>query len=93
MPNAIVLGTFDGVHSGHRAVINAAKGYNCIAVTFSLPPKSYKDGSPRLLMTFDDKKEQLKNCGANEIFVMDFEAVKEANVQMEGAIEPCGDII
>ena len=71
MPNAVVLGTFDGVHLGHRAVINAAKGYNCIAVTFSLPPKSYKSETPCLLMTLDDKIQRLKDCGAKEICVMD----------------------
>lgn len=77
MPNGIVLGTFDGVHSGHRAVIDAAKGYNCIAVTFSLPPKGYKSGIPQMIMPLTDKKEQLKKCGANEIYVMEFDAVKD----------------
>lgn len=79
MTNAIVLGSFDGVHTGHRAVIDAAKGYNCIAVTFSLPPKSYKSAALRLLMTLEDKKEQLKKCGANEIYVMEFEDVKDTS--------------
>ena len=79
MTNAIVLGSFDGVHLGHRAVIDAAEGYNCIAVTFSLPPKSYKSSAPKLLMTLEDKKAQLKKCGANEIYVMDFESVKDTS--------------
>lgn len=77
MPNAIVLGSFDGVHLGHRAVIAAAKGYNCIAVTFSLPPKIFTDNRTQLIMPLDVKCEQLKKCGVDEIYLMEFEKVKD----------------
>ena len=40
MDNAIILGTFDGLHKGHRSVISAADGFNITAVTFEIPPKA-----------------------------------------------------
>ena len=41
MANAIALGTFDGVHKGHRAVLDLPEDFRKIAVTFSLPPKMH----------------------------------------------------
>lgn len=71
------MGSFDGVHSGHKAVIDAAKGYNCTAVIFSLPPKAFTDSNTRLIMTVDDRCEQLKRFGVNQIYLMDFEKFKD----------------
>lgn len=76
MENALVLGTFDGVHIGHRAVIDAAKGFNIIAVTFEYPPKN--NGKEKSLITLPEKRyEILKECGVNEIKVLDFSKVKD----------------
>ena len=40
MKTALALGTFDGVHKGHRAVLSLPSGYKKTAVVFTLPPKS-----------------------------------------------------
>ena len=55
MQTAIVLGTFDGLHGGHRAVIGLASGYHTVAVTFGIPPKAFYDKNPKLLMMPEDK--------------------------------------
>ena len=36
---ALALGTFDGVHKGHQAVLSLPADYRKIAVTFIKPPK------------------------------------------------------
>lgn len=77
MKTAIVLGTFDGLHAGHRAVLEAAKGFFCIAVTFSLPPKSIITGEPQLLMQPHERIERLKQLGVDQVELQDFESVKD----------------
>lgn len=79
MKNAVCLGTFDGVHIGHRAVIDSADGFNRIAVTFKKPPKMIFSGKDELIYTFEDKCKILKNAGINEIATLDFEAVRSVS--------------
>ncbi len=75
---AIALGTFDGVHIGHKAVINAAvnSGFKPIAVTFEKPPKAYFDSSIGQITTAFGKDEKLRECGIKEIHYIDFAAVR-----------------
>lgn len=77
MENAIALGTFDGVHKGHRAVLDLPDGYRRIAVTFSIPPKAVITGKKSLITAFEDKCRILKGIGIDEIFALDFLKVKE----------------
>lgn len=76
---AIALGTFDGVHIGHKAVIGAAvqSGFKPIAVTFSKPPKAYNDSSMGLILTVSAKDEKLRESGIKEIHYLDFPSVKD----------------
>lgn len=76
MKNALCLGTFDGVHIGHRAVFALAESMNKIAVTFKKPPKAIMSGKDELIYTFKDKCRILKNIGINEIVALDFFEVK-----------------
>ncbi len=81
MKTAIALGTFDGVHIAHRAVLDFPKDYKKTAVTFLKPPKMFFEGKDELLMSYEDKEKALKNMGFSEIIPLDFNAVKD--------ISPC----
>ena len=77
MKTAIVLGTFDGLHEGHRAVLNKASGFYTVAVTFGIPPKAYLTDKCELLMSAEDKEVGLKALGVNEICTLDFKKIKD----------------
>ncbi len=77
MKTAIVLGTFDGLHAGHRAVIEEAKDFYSIAVTFDIPPKSFFSGESQLLMLSDDRKKRLKQLGINQVEIQSFADVRD----------------
>lgn len=77
METAVVLGTFDGLHKGHRAVIEKAKGYYTVAVTFDIPPKAYFNNDVQLLMLCSDKIKGLKELGVNEIYTLNFSEVTD----------------
>lgn len=70
MKHAIALGTFDGVHSGHRAIIERAKkqaevlDMEPMIYTFTSHPMALFGKQPPLLMTEKERIELLKsmNC-------------------------------
>lgn len=80
-PSVITLGTFDGVHRGHcailRSVIQRAKTLNSqsVVLAFGMPPRHA--GAPRrepvLLTTLDEKLDILRQRGVNrpEVLVFD----------------------
>lgn len=77
----VALGFFDGVHSGHRAVIGscaAEKGdHPCVALTFrESPAKSLGRTAPPLLSTNERKAELMAPIGVDELIFADFNAVK-----------------
>ena len=76
MKNAIALGTFDGVHKGHRAVLDLPHDYKKIAVTFSVPPKAVINGDISLISTSEDKCRILKNIGMDDVLLLEFEDVR-----------------
>lgn len=73
---ALALGTFDGLHSGHMAVLeNIIKnGFTPIVLTFDIPPKSGKN--PNLIMDVSEKIERLKELGIKSE-IMRFNDVKD----------------
>lgn len=77
MKRAIALGTFDGVHKGHRAVLTLPDEMQKTAVIFALPPKAVLSGQPRSIMTAEDKFAALKKIGIDEIFTLNFNKVKD----------------
>ncbi|MBE6732448.1 MAG: riboflavin biosynthesis protein RibF [Ruminococcaceae bacterium] len=79
MLNGVALGTFDGMHNGHRAVIDAIKDYNRIAVTFKRPPKTYLGAKQQLLMTPEDKYQSLLDYGVNEVFMPEFTEIRDVS--------------
>lgn len=70
MKTAVVLGTFDGLHAGHRAVIAAADGFHSVAVTFRIPPKTINE--PELLMSPEERRTALIELGIDEVAMYDF---------------------
>lgn len=77
MKTALALGTFDGVHKGHRAVLSLPSGYKKTAVVFALPPKSVLSGKPQSIMTAQDKFKVIKSLGIDEIYPLDFAEIKD----------------
>lgn len=71
MKTAVALGTFDGLHAGHRAVISETAGFYSVAVTFRVPPKGVK--APCMLSTPQDRERSLLELGINEVSMYEFE--------------------
>lgn len=70
---AIVLGTFDGIHKGHMAVLDSAKEYNPkTVITFAVPPAM--DEQPELILTAAEKNQRLEEMGFS-VSVLDFSKV------------------
>ena len=69
MKNAVALGTFDGLHKGHLAVLNIMDGYKKIALTFENPPKSVIRGQFDLLMSPKLKARRLLSMGIEPVFL------------------------
>ena len=78
---AVALGTFDGLHKGHMAVLNAALKFEAltpVAVTFSEPPKRKTSGNfVPMLLTVGDKLERLRKIGFKEIYILDYDEVHD----------------
>lgn len=71
---AVAIGTFDGVHLGHRAVIGAAKetGLRSCIVTFEPHPRQVLGYEVQLLTTFDRRLELIRELGPDEMLVVEF---------------------
>lgn len=75
MQNAVALGTFDGLHKGHLAVLNIPDSYRKIALIFEIPPKCIQRGKVELLLTVDEKLQKLKELGF-DVHTLKFDDVK-----------------
>lgn len=74
----IALGTFDGVHAAHRALLakaRAAGGAHVTALTFDRIPGMIlgKNNKSRQIVTIEDKVELLKRAGADKVEVLGFD--------------------
>lgn len=77
MKTALCLGSFDGLHKGHRAVLSVPDDYYKVALTFKVPPKSVLNKENSLIMTPIDKCQSLKDFGIDKVEVLDFLKVKD----------------
>jgi len=76
-PRAVAIGTFDGVHLGHRAVIGAATeladGLTPTVVTFHPHPRAALSGNRvELLSTLQRRLELLEDLGMRDVLVVEF---------------------
>ncbi len=76
MKKAIALGTFDGIHAGHKEVLNKVLPHNSTAVTFRVPPKAVFDPECKLIMTPADKYNALLSLGIKQVDMLDFKDVQ-----------------
>ncbi|HZE29544.1 MAG TPA: riboflavin biosynthesis protein RibF [Gaiellaceae bacterium] len=74
-PRAVALGTFDGVHLGHRRVLDAARaaGPTPTAVTFDPHPRLALGYDVELLAPLERRLELLGMAGIEETLVVDFD--------------------
>jgi riboflavin kinase/FMN adenylyltransferase len=70
-PRRVAIGTFDGVHLGHREVI----GGESTVLTFDPHPLSVirPDATPRLISTFAVKRDLVEGLGVEELVVIPFD--------------------
>lgn len=73
---AVAIGNFDGVHTGHRALVTRAKefGDRTVVLTFDPHPSavlSPRGGQP-MLCSLERRVELLRIAGADEVIVLPF---------------------
>jgi len=73
-PRAVAIGTFDGVHLGHRAVVRAAVDAATVptVVTFDPHPRTVLGNRVELLSTLARRLELLADCGVADVLVVEF---------------------
>jgi riboflavin kinase / FMN adenylyltransferase len=73
-PRAVAIGTFDGVHLGHRAVVRAAVDAAMVptVVTFDPHPRTVLGNRVELLSTLARRLELLADCGVADVLVVEF---------------------
>ena len=59
-PSVITLGKFDGLHTGHRYLMDAMQkgkeqGLKCVIFTFDIPPKAIHKDAYSVLSTNEEK--------------------------------------
>ncbi len=89
--HAVTIGTYDGVHIGHQAVIRATQqtadrlGLATAVVTFHPHPASIlrPDSAPLLLTDIDQKIDLLEQLGVDTVLVVPFDEVRAAETAEE----------
>jgi riboflavin kinase / FMN adenylyltransferase len=83
-PRHVAIGTFDGVHRGHLAVIDDAD----TVLTFDPHPLEilHPTALPKLIMPFDVKRDVIEGLGVRELVVIPFDR-EFAALSAEGFVE------
>jgi riboflavin kinase / FMN adenylyltransferase len=70
-PRSVAIGTFDGVHLGHREVIRGSD----TVLTFDPHPLSviHPEATPKLLNPFPVKRDLIESLGVGELVVIPFD--------------------
>jgi riboflavin kinase / FMN adenylyltransferase len=91
---AIAIGTFDGVHLGHRRVLDQvlATGLEPMAVTFHPHPRAVVLGHQiELISSLERRLELIREAGIDEVVVVDFTpelSLLEPEAFLERYVEP-----
>src|SRR5579862_1613362 len=80
-PCAVTIGAYDGVHTGHRLVIDrvrrvaAEQGLASAVVTFDRHPAAVvrPDSAPKLLTDLEQKLELLAETGLDYVLLVHFD--------------------
>ena len=77
---AVAIGTFDGVHIGHRRVIDAARaaGPRSAVVTFDPHPRTILGNGVELLTTTQRRLELFEAEGVEDVLLLHFDAALAA---------------
>ena len=74
--SAVALGTFDGMHLGHKRIINSAKenanGVPVVCYTFENIPASIFDDRKKPIFTLEEKLEALEKQGVDYVYMPKF---------------------
>jgi riboflavin kinase/FMN adenylyltransferase len=70
-PRHVAIGAFDGVHVGHRRVIDGAD----TVLTFDPHPLSviHPEAAPKLIMPFPVKRDVIEGLGVSELVIIPFD--------------------
>lgn len=79
-PSAVTIGTFDGVHLGHRAILERLvktatdENLDSVLLTFFPHPRMVlqKDVQLKLINTIDERKELMKKTGLDQLVIHPF---------------------
>lgn len=76
-PSVITLGKFDGLHSGHRYLMEEMRkgkqdGLKCVAFTFDIPPRAIHDGEYKVLSTNEEKVRIFEEAGVDYLIECPF---------------------
>jgi riboflavin kinase / FMN adenylyltransferase len=94
-PRAVAIGTFDGVHQGHRSVVQAAvdTGLAPTAITFEPHPRLALGNRVELLSTLERRLELLAEAGVETTLIVAFTSEVmslEPQAFVEGYLRPIG---
>jgi riboflavin kinase/FMN adenylyltransferase len=94
-PRAIAIGTFDGVHRGHRRVVEEAlaAGPTATVVTFDPHPRTALGNQVLLICSLERRLELLAELGVEETLVVQFDldlAALEPEEFAERVLRPIG---
>ena len=84
-PRAVAIGVFDGLHIGHRAILDRARaaaddlGGSSLVLTFEPTPKEFfsPETAPPRLTRFRERFELLEALGLDELLCAKFGVVRE----------------
>jgi len=78
--SVVTIGTFDGVHIGHKIIIEKlkeqAKKLNCesVVITFFPHPRVVVNNDTKILLltTLEEKKELIEKLGVDKLYIINF---------------------